>query len=120
MSWDLHIIDKDGDCAQIKEAHQEGGTICLATKDDDGNWQAGTTDASLNITWNYGKIFHFRTELDGKSCKEAIPLLEKQVKKLGTKRNNDYWKATDGNVGHACSLILDWCKQHPEGSITIW
>ena len=109
MSYDLRIHEEKYPNLMAKvENHEEGGTFALG----------GTTDAELNITYNYSKIFNFRG-LNGKSCKECIEWLEPIVKILGTDRSEDYWESTNGNVGYCLSVILSWCKQHPTGFISI-
>ena len=106
MSWDVKIIDKEGKIVRLSKKHTEGGTYQLG----------GTDRAELNVTYNYSEHFtevlgcNFR-ELDGKTVKEVIPILEKAVKKLGDNPDKDYWKATKGNAGHALTVLLDMVKE---------
>ncbi len=96
------------------EAHEEGGTYALG----------GINRAELNITYNYGKQFYeagfygeadnLREALDKVIARDAIPRLEAAVEKLGVETDNDYWRATAGNAGHALSILLGWAKQHPD------
>jgi hypothetical protein len=88
----------------------EGGTHALG----------GRTEASLNITYNYGAFIrqHLHSEgvtwLDEKPAHETIKRLECAVRALGTERDPDYWKATPGNVGHALDILLGWARQYPQ------
>ena len=88
--------------------HSEGGTYALG----------GTTEAELNVTYNYSKSFArvgFRlNDLDGKRAGDTIPVLEKCVAELGTERDTNYWKATDGNAGYAASILLAWARKYPD------
>lgn len=85
-------------------SHREGDTYAVE----------GLSWAEINVTWNYAKHFSFR-QLNKMKGKDSIPVLEKAIKQLGeTKRDNDYWKATKGNVSHCLSTLLSWAKLYPE------
>jgi hypothetical protein len=113
MSYDLGLYrDKNGAEALQVENHEEGGTHALG----------GTTDAELNITYNYAFFYYqFLDKKDGlrwlygRQAKDCIERLEKAVEILGTRQYSDYWAATPGNAGHALNILLQWAKQHPEG-----
>ena len=111
MSWDVYVV-KDGKGITMDRHEGEGGTYV------DG----GTDQAELNITYNYGRYF-FETlgcsfvDLSGRPTTELIPMFEKAVKKLGTKQDEDYWKKTPGNAGHALAVLLGWCRQAPAGAV---
>lgn len=100
MSYWISLSDENGICEV--ENHTEGGTIVVG----------GTTDADLNVTYNYSRFFSFR-DLHGKTAEETIPTLEKAVEELGTERDENYWASTPGNAGYTCSILLAWAKQHP-------
>ena len=111
MSHDVILVDTDGVLVS-RERIAEGGTYV----------SGGTNECVLNITYNYSPLFYevFPNDeglkwLYGKTGKESIPVLEKAVERLGTKRNNDYWKATMGNAGHSLSILLSWAREHPQG-----
>jgi len=79
----------------------------------------GTTDADLNVTYNYGEVtrlvdFDFRDSLDEKCARDTIELLRVVVDRLGTRRFKDYWAPTPGNAGHAASILLRWAEQQPD------
>ena len=108
MSYDV-ILEENGRVVEVGR-HYEGGVICLG----------GSTVANLNITYNYSQFFKKSLSrnkgirwLYGKKAKDTIKRLEKAVKKLGVKKDPDYWKATPGNAGHILSVLLQWAKQHP-------
>ena len=93
------------------DAFEDGGTYCVG----------GTDEASLNITYNYGGIFR-RVLGDGgirslysKTGAEMAPKLREAVAALGEDRDDDYWRATDGNAGAALARLLKWADQHPDG-----
>jgi hypothetical protein len=98
---------------QFDEAHDlAGGTYAMG----------GTTEAWLNITYNYGAFFrdHIDAEegiraLYGKTGAECVPILEKAVAELGTERARNYWAATPGNAGAALNDLLTLAKLCPDG-----
>ena len=81
---------------------EEGGTYCLG----------GQTEAELNVTYNYSKHFPFRS-LHEMYARDTINGIKDAIERLGTKRDNDYWNPTEGNVGYTLSILLQWAKQHP-------
>jgi len=110
MSYDVELVSRNGDLVSVKR-FEEGGTYCIG----------GVTEASLNITYNYGKIFYKSLDankgiywLNGKKAKRTIRRLDNAVKRLGTKQNADYWEATEGNAGFALSILLNWAVKNPE------
>jgi hypothetical protein len=99
-----------------------GETFTTERHTDGGTYQAGgTTETTLNVTYNYGRLFceaglaeSLRT-LNEMTGEAAISLLEPAVAHLGTERAGDYWAATPGNAGYALSIILGWAREHPAG-----
>ena len=92
------------------ERHSEGGTYEIG----------GTTDASLNVTYNYAKFFRDTIDEDegirwivNKTGEECISKLHSAIRELGTVQDDNYWKATEGNAGHALSILMLWAKQYP-------
>jgi hypothetical protein len=108
MSYDLSLV-KDGKPVEV-EAHEEGGTYVLG----------GRSEASLNVTYNYSKQFDALDVekglrwLYGKTGRETLDRLAHAIAALGTERDNDYWKGTAGNAGHALAVLYRWAKQHPD------
>lgn len=108
MSWDISLNDKNENAVMVGE-HFEGGIYAIN----------GCNEADLNVTYNYGKYFKFR-DLHYKKGKEVIELLETAIKSLGTKKDNDYWKPTKGNVGHCLNVLLKWAKQYPKAIFRVY
>lgn len=95
MSYDISLS------CELSEPHRlRGGTYAVG----------GTTDASLNITYNYAPQFRrvlgdkgIRT-IYGMSADESLGVLAAAVVMLDDDKDEDYWKATDGN---AKAALLD-------------
>lgn len=116
MSWWVYLEPADGGEAVPVAPHEEGGTFVLG----------GVAHAELNVTYNYGAPFReawpeplegsgaLALMLNGRTAGETEPLLAAAVEKLGTDRDPDYWRPTEGNAGHALSILLAWARQHPD------
>lgn len=115
MSYDIHFVDPaTKEVVQLDEPHDlKGGNYAVG----------GTTEAWLNVTWNYGKFYHeqFGEEgirsLYGLTGEQAIPLLAKAIAALGTETDSDYWKPTPGNAGAALLNLLELAKAAPQAII---
>lgn len=102
---------------ELANTHSEGGTYV---------W-GGTTQAELNITYNYGKLYYLTLDrdqglrvLNDKRAGDVLELLENAVNQLGTNpMTEDYWAPTPGNAGKALSTLLDWARQHPDAIFTV-
>lgn len=115
MSYDIDLEDPiTRSPIKLDAPHQmKGGTYAIG----------GTTDASLNITYNYAthyyKIFGekgIRTiyEMTGA---ESIPVLTKAINLLGNDVSDDYWEATEGNAKMALIQLRALAQMRPDG---IW
>ena len=109
MSYDIYLCDKTGKSVEVAN-HADGGTYVMG----------GTTDAWLNITYNYSPFFYDTIDPDqgicwiyGKTGKETLARLQEAISKLGTDRDSDYWKATPGNAGYALSILAEWARLNP-------
>jgi len=109
MSWDVSLSN--------------GGYIVSVPKFSEGGMRAigGDTIASLNITYNYSSLFHQALDrakgldwLHGKQAGICIRRLQEVVIKLGIVQADDYWAATEGNVGHALNILLGWAYMYPD------
>lgn len=116
MSYDIDLVDQvTGKVLELDQKHQmTGGTYQLG----------GTRDASLNITWNYSKIFYEVIDkeegirfLYKKTGQESIPILEGAISKLADDASDDYWEATEGNAKRSLIQLLTLAKLRPDG---IW
>lgn len=99
MSWWIYLDDENGDVIDTNEVRHEGGTQVLG----------GCTEAELNVTYNYGCHFNF-PELHGQSAKVAKALLIQKYDKLKDNEDNDYWKATEGNVKRAIKTLIGFAE----------
>jgi hypothetical protein len=104
MSYDISLRTPDGgDHLELNEPHgAQGGTYALG----------GTTEAWLNVTYNYSPHFYkvfgekgIRT-IYGLSAEQSIPLLAEAIGKLCTDTDPDYWKSTEGNARQALINLL--------------
>lgn len=99
MSYDLRLKDpQTGDTIHLSRPHGiAGGTYALG----------GTTEAWINITYNYGAFFrqvfgeNGISVLHGLTGADSLPVLEKAIGQLHGGRDLDYWKATEGNAKSA-------------------
>ena len=115
MSYDINLLDPvTHEVIQFDTPHQiKGGMYCMG----------GTTDAWINITYNYGKIYRekfgkegIRT-IYGMTGAESIPIIQKVIDSLSNETNSDYWTATEGNAKRALYGLLSFAKMRPDG---IW
>jgi len=115
MSYDIYLREPEtGKTIEFNGNHQiKGGTYAFG----------GTSEAWLNITYNYGKYYYnvfgeggIRS-IYGKTGAESIPLLEDAISKLGNDIDPDYWKPTEGNAKKALCGLLAFAKMRPDG---IW
>jgi hypothetical protein len=103
MSYWIALEDENGP-VQV-ESFEDGGTYVVG----------GSTEADLNVTYNYARHFPFR-DLHGQKARDTGELLLAAVQRLGTECDPDYWAPTEGNTGHACSILLAWAEQHPDAT----
>lgn len=115
MSYDIELLEPvTQKVIEFENAHQiKGGTYALG----------GTTEAWLNITWNYSKFYYrafgeqgIRT-IYGMTGAESIPVLKSAMEKLGDDVVDDYWASTEGNAKKALAGLLAFAQMRPDG---IW
>ena len=123
MSYDINLLDPiSKEIIEINDAHfLRGGTYKMG----------GSKELTLNITYNYSEILHrviqpentpseYKTgirSLYGMTALEAIPILEKAISSFKNDVDEDYWKATEGNVKRALNNLLTMCKMRPDAII---
>lgn len=115
MSYDIELVDPvTKKVLELDSPHfMRGGTYAVG----------GTTEASLNVTYNYSK--HFTRVLGaggirslyGKSAVDSIPMLEKAIAQLGDDVSEDYWEPTEGNAKRSLLQLYTLAKMRPDG---IW
>lgn len=114
MSYDIclkHPIT--GETLQVEQHQIKGGTYAIG----------GTTEAWLNVTYNYSQ--HFRNvfgengirTIYGLTGAESIPVLKNAIEQLGNDVSEDYWEATEGNAKTALCGLLTLAQLRPDG---IW
>jgi hypothetical protein len=113
MSYDIELVDPVSKNVLHLESphHMRGGTYAVG----------GTTEASLNVTYNYSKhLYRVMGEggirsIYGKSAVDSIPMLEKAIAQLGDDISEDYWEPTEGNVKRALLQLYTLAKMRPDG-----
>ena len=134
MSYDIYLKDPlTGDTLELDAPHHmRGGTYALG----------GTTEAHLNVTYNYASHFFLVFEpLDkpratapdwmhkrgddsqvrgvrtiyGLTGAESLPVLDRAIAALGDDVDADYWKATDGNAKRALVQLRALAAMRPDG-----
>lgn len=129
MSYDIELRDAvTGETLQLDSPHQmKGGTYAMG----------GTTDASLNVTYNYSQ--HYRRvfgdesvelssfekmfgggktgirKLYGMTGAESIPILDAAIAQLGDDVSDDYWEPTEGNAKRALIQLRALATMRPDG-----
>lgn len=116
MSYDIELCDPITKKPIEFETphHMTGGTY----------QQGGTTQAWLNVTYNYTKFYDSAMSEEkgirviyGMSGAESIPILKAAISKLGNDIDDDYWKPTEGNAKRALIQLLAFAQMRPDG---IW
>ena len=113
MSYDLGLQDPvTHKVLEIDEKHHiRGGMYQLG----------GSYLLRLNVTYNYAEILGRVIpnggirRLYGKSAAESIPILHDAINQLGDAVDDDYWKATEGNVKRALHGMLAFAQMRPDG-----
>ena len=115
MSWDFDLCDAvTGEVLHTESKHfMRGGTFCVG----------GTTEMTLNITYNYSDIINrvidtemsYARFLNGKTAAESIPILKDAISKLSDETDDDYWKATEGNAKRSLCQLLALAQMRPDG-----
>jgi len=106
MSYDIYIVDPTTkEPLRFSEPMKglEGGTYALG----------GTTEAHLNITYNYSKFYyeHLDNEkgirwLYGKKVKDTMEALLLAFKSMEGEPDDDYWAPTEGNAKYALMQLI--------------
>lgn len=115
MSYDISLVDPVTRETLLVESphHIRGGTYAIG----------GTTEAWLNITYNYGRFYRtvfgekgIRT-IYGMTGAESIPVIKAAMDKLGDDVDPNYWEPTEGNAKRALAGLLALAQMRPDG---IW
>lgn len=109
MSYDVDLVDANGDVLPCREHFEEGGTRVLG----------GISECSLNITYNYSEVFGPLVRgLHGCLAERTVAdLMEFVAQWPNTKPyERDYWAPTPGNAVAAIQRLLVFAQEHPTGT----
>lgn len=104
MSYWISLRDKDGKIPEV-DSFEEGGVYIVG----------GSSEADLNVTYNYAKHFDFRG-LHEKKVSETISTLEKAIETLKDDTTDNYWDSTEGNTKQPLKTLLSWARKYPDMS----
>lgn len=132
MSYDIELVDPVTRKTLQLDAphHMRGGTYAIG----------GTTEARLNVTYNYfpqfARVFADSHELRaqapdwmhadrmpvrgirtiyGLTGAESLPVLDAAIAQLGNDVHENYWQATDGNAKRALVQLRTLAAMRPDG-----
>ena len=113
MSYDLYLI-KNGETVQFEAPLDvSGGTAAIG----------GTSEAWLNVTYNYGVCYRRIWEgeglnrLAGMRADESVTFLRGGIDALGDETDPDYWKPTEGNAKAALRNLLVLALASPPDAV---
>ena len=117
MGYTIQLLDKNGTILPIEYVVSfSGSQTCL-----------DTDRAEMLMTYNYSNTlaqgFHYDHNrhksgirwLNGQLAKDTVQKLSQAILRLGIKCSEDYFTATDGNVGFSLWVLLGWALEHPCG-----
>jgi len=117
MSYDIRLLDPvTRETLELEKEHFiRGGIYAIG----------GTRELWLNVTYNYGPVFHRSNVLGEKGIRaiygmtgaDSISLLEKAAAVLSDDSAEDYWMPTEGNVKRTLLQLAAMAKMRPDG---IW
>tara|TARA_Y100000310_G_scaffold332280_1_gene407561 strand:- start:40 stop:411 length:372 start_codon:yes stop_codon:yes gene_type:complete len=122
MGYSISLSDSKG-TVQVP-SHVEGMNVALV-KDDKGCIEvngtrfSGGTFAELDLPRQYGRIFPFK-ELHGKVAADVVEEMEDAVGILKIKQDEDFYRATPGNAGHALNVLVQWARAHPQATFHVY
>lgn len=112
MSYYLYLFHPvTGEVLHLDSPHQmKGGTYAVG----------GTTELSMNVTYNYGIHYDGIGEnglnsIDGLTGAQSLPMLLECASGLGSDTSDDYWKATEGNAKLALLQLAAMAQLRPDG-----
>ncbi len=78
--------------------------------------EGGGYGTLLIVSRSFADVYPFY-KLAGQTGAATLAALREAAQRLGTERDVDYNRPTEGNVGYVCSLLVGWAERHPAG---IW
>lgn len=145
MSYDIYLKERaTGETIELPVKHiMTGGTCCADYDEITGLFTVqATTEAWLNVTYNYTQYFRDATEGDsrfygedvegkyvnmgirgiyGKTGAESIPMLKDMAERIQSKVatesivSNDYWTASAANAVKPIYQLLAFAELRPDG-----
>jgi hypothetical protein len=113
MSYDIRLYDPvTGEALELDAPHHmKGGTFAVG----------GTTEAHLNITYNYSPHY-YRTmgekgisTIYGMTGAQSIPVLRDAAAMLADDVAKNYWEPTEGNAKRALFQLVALAEMRPDG-----
>jgi len=108
MSYDVCLVDSNGDILPFSELFQEGGIQAIG----------GVSECELNITYNYCKVFgSLVRDIHGLTAEVTMAELKEFVALHPDAKPDpkDYWAPTTGNAKVAIERLITFAEEHPEG-----
>ena len=113
MSYDIRLVDPiSKETLELDTPHfMRGGTYAVG----------GTTEATLNVTYNYGHIYYKVfgeggiRGIYGLTGADSIPILSGAAVRLKDDVDPDYWQPTEGNAKKALMQLIALAKMRPDG-----
>jgi hypothetical protein len=104
MSYDISLVKRGtNEPVHFTSRHQiTGGTYAVG----------GTTEAWLNVTYNYAPFFYKHLgengirSIYGKTPAESVRMLNAAIQRMQGEPSADYWAATEGNARAALVNLL--------------
>ncbi|GMV37134.1 MAG: hypothetical protein AMXMBFR61_16420 [Fimbriimonadales bacterium] len=76
--------------------------------------EGGAHGTLMIVSRSFAEVYPFY-KLAGQTAAATLATLREAVQRLGTERDVDYNEPSEGNVGHVCSLLVEWAERHPAG-----
>lgn len=115
MSYDMALMRDGGICTYDAPVERRQGTYQVG----------GSTQAEINITYNYSKIFRREfgdgglSRLEGVSGKDSVVLLDAVISRLKDDAHEDYWQATEGNARVCLMEMRAMARDFPD-AVWVW
>lgn len=125
MSYDISLQDHEDEYVLVPH-FLEGGVVRAGINSSGELIPVPTYIASVNVTWNYNEVYvprfgvSLRGMIEGKLGMETWVDLATYAAILGTDKDEDYWKPTEGNAGAILDLLAGWAVMHPTAKWWVW
>lgn len=85
----------------------------IMINESDGRMSGIVVGETIGI--NYDNYFRFK-ELDGKTGKETVPMLEKALERITTEETTDYEQLIVEKMTSTLNTLLEMAKKNPDGA----